>query len=657
MALWQAAGIPAARIRPLSQKPDGSRENFWGPTGESGPCGPCSELHVDVLGACPLGASDEVCGPGHLGPDRQECGRFVEIWNLVFNQFYQERDGTLRPLPQTGIDTGSGLERVAAVLAGVPSAYETDLFQSIIHEAEAALELPPGWRYGESAEATRALRIIADHTRAVTMLIGDGVFPSNEERGYVARRLLRRVVRIGRQLGAGGSSDASSAPATGAPASGPARQDRPMPFIARVGRAVIERMAPHYPHLREKQAVIEQTLAQEEARFAETLDAGLALLETELARLEHAGVRTVPGETVFRLYDTFGFPIELTRETAASRGFEIDEAGFRRRMQERREESRRGARFVEVGATGLVAIRSEFVGYEQLIVEEARIALITRGGEGGERAEARATPEGQEGTVQVVLDRTPFYAERGGQVGDSGWIIGPSGRMEVLTTKVLPGDTIVHIGRIVDGVLAAGDLVRAEVNEPARRATMRHHTATHLLHAALREVLGPQAHQAGSLVAPDRLRFDFTHSQPLTREERRAVQHWVNDVIRRNLEVQVDVLPFEEAMRSGAVALFDEKYGDRVRVVTVDGVSKELCGGTHVRRTGDLGTFVIVSESSVGAGLRRIEALAGEPAEAYLTQRLETLEEVARALGTSPDEAVARVAQLREELAELRRRL
>ncbi|MGH2367112.1 MAG: alanine--tRNA ligase, partial [Chloroflexota bacterium] len=661
VAYWTAMGVPAERIRALNTKPEGGRENFWGPTGDSGPCGPTTEIFVDLLGKCPLGAPEEHCGPGH------NCDRFnFEIWNLVFNQYYQEKDRTLRPLAHTGIDTGSGLERVTAVLQGVKSAYESDLFRPIIAAAERALDAP----YGEDPAVTRSLRIIADHARAVTFMVGDGVFPSNEERGYVARRLLRRAVRYGRQLG------------------------HSRPFMAGLAQATIDRFAPHYPYLRDKQAVIERVVAEEERRFSATLAAGTELLNSELHRLERAGQRVLPGATAFRLYDTFGFPLELTQEVAAGRGVGVDMDGFQAELRAQRERSRAGARFAQQEELDLPSLHVQFEGYERLVVEQAGIQFLRQGGERVATAEAPLTPsplpagkgddgaapavqeapagagadelgtrgnagEGEE--VWVVLDRTPFYAESGGQVGDAGWINGPHGKMAVRTTQAPVGDVIVHVGRVVEGYLAEGDVVRAEVAESARRATMRHHTATHLLHAALRAELGPHVHQTGSLVAPDRLRFDFSHSQALTVEQRRAVEGRVNEAIRRNLEVRTDVLPVEEAMRSGAVALFDEKYGDTVRVLTIGDmsgdVSKELCGGTHVRRTGDLGTFLLTGETSIGAGTRRVEALAGVPAEAFVDQVRETLEAIGRELDVPPDQAPARVARLTAELAETRRRL
>ncbi len=634
VALWQEAGMPLARIRGLNRKPDGSRENFWGPTGDSGPCGPCSELHVDVLGACPEGASDDACGPGH------ECGRFVEIWNLVFNQFYQDADKSLRPLEHTGIDTGAGLERIAALLQGVPSAYETDLFRPIVAAAEEGL----GTRYGTSAETDRCLRIVADHVRSVTFMVADGVFPSNEARGYVARRLLRRAVRYGRLLGHVG------------------------PFLGGIVDATIARFGETYPNLAERAKTIRQVVTQEEARFSETLASGLELLEGELARL--APGAALPGPAAFRLYDTYGFPLELTREVAGARGVTIDEAAFAVELAAGRARSRAAARFTKLAELDLPAIETAFEGYATLEVGGARVVGLRAGGERvlSVAADGDATAD----DVWVILDRTPCYAERGGQVGDCGTLSGPSGTFVVATTQAPQGTAaVIHVGRVTSGTIAEGDVVRVVVDEDARAGTMAHHTATHLLHAALRAELGEHVHQAGSLVAPDRLRFDFAHGQALTPAERQAVQARVNRAIRADLPVQVDEMPTAEALKLGAMALFDEKYGDVARVVTVpapgallgpeagDGapLSRELCGGTHARRTGVIGSFAIISEGSTGSGIRRIEAVAGAAAEAWFDQQSRLLEEVAGRLGSTADEVPGRVDAVLGDLAEARKRL
>ena len=570
----------------------------------------------------------------------------MEIWNLVFNQYFQEPDGSLRPLSHTGVDTGAGFERIVSYLQGVPSAYESDLLRPVVQAAEALLDAP----YGQDEQVTRSLRIVTDHTRAVTFMIGDGVLPSNVERGYVARRLLRRAVRYGRLLGRQG------------------------PFMAPLAGAVIERFGEQYPHLVDRRAVIERAIAQEEARFSETLNAGTQLLNSELDRLAAGGERTLSGATAFRLYNTFGFPLELTEEVAQGRGFQVDGEGFATALEDDRRRAREGQRFTTAaGGVELPDLQSGFEGYEQLTVPDARILYLRQGQEQVATAEASlesalpgapdseqdgapdGAPSGDE--VWVVLDRTPFYAERGGQVGDSGWITGPHGRLRVRTTQAPAGDLIVHLGRVESGSLSEGDAVRAEVDAPAREATMRHHTATHLLHAALRAELGPHVHQTGSLVAPDRLRFDFSHGDPLTPQQRLAVQGRINEAIRRNLPVRTDVMPVDEAMRSGAVALFDERYGDTVRVLTIGDVSKELCGGTHVRQTGEIGEFVFTTEGSIGSGTRRVEALAGGPAEDFVNRQLDTLEHVARTLEVPPQEVPARVQRLQGELAEARRRL
>ncbi|HET7769588.1 MAG TPA: alanine--tRNA ligase, partial [Chloroflexota bacterium] len=617
--LWRAQGLPDSRIVALNKKP-GGRENFWGPTGDSGPCGPCTEIHIDVEGKCLQGLPEGECTPDPF----HDCGRFVEIWNLVFNQFFMEKDKSLRPLQYTGVDTGSGLERVAALMNGVSSAYETDLFAPIIQAIEGTLDV--SYRVDDES-ARRQIRIIADHARAVTFMLADGVTPSNEGRGYVARRLLRRAVRYGRQLGERGA------------------------FLRDVVSATIDRFAPHYPHLGERRAMIERAVTQEEARFSETLTAGLERINAEVARLERAGQRTLPGSVAFQLYDTFGFPFELTVEVAEGRGFEVDEAGFREQLAEQRRRARENAQFKDTIGVEVPELRVEFVGYDAL-QSDAKVVFLAQG---GERVGAASAGEGE---VALVLDRTPFYAERGGQVGDQGEIVtGDGGRVEVTNTRPGPGDSIVHFGRLVEGSVADGEAVTATVGESERRRTMRHHTATHLLHAALRAVLGPEAHQAGSLVSPTRLRFDFAHGEALSPDQRRSIETLVNEVIRRDLPVRTDLLTLDEAMRSGAVALFDEKYGGKVRVLSVGEFSKELCGGTHVSRTGEIGSFLILGESSVGSGLRRIEALAGDAAEQYVQRQLDTLDAAARAIGASRDELPQRVTALASELAELRRRV
>ena len=616
--LWRAHGLPGSRIVALNKKPSG-RENFWGPTGDSGPCGPCTEIHIDVLGACPQGKPDGECTPDPF----HECGRFVEVWNLVFNQYFMEKDKSLRPLQYTGVDTGSGFERVAALMSGVASAYETDLFAPIIQAIEGTLDV--SYRPGD--EHARSIRIIADHARAVTFMLADGVTPSNEGRGYVARRLLRRAVRYGRQLGERGA------------------------FMRDVVSAAIDRYAPHYPHLGERRAMVERAVAQEEARFSETLSAGLERINAEVARLERMGQRTLPGAVAFQLYDTFGFPFELTVEVAEGRGFEVDEDGFREQLAEQRRRARENAQFKDTIGVEIPELRVDFTGYDSLTLSGARVIFLAQG---GERVGAAAAGADE---VAVVLDRTPFYAERGGQVGDQGEITTEDGgRIEVVTTRPGPGDSVVHFGRVTEGTVADGAMVRASVRESDRRRTMRHHTATHLLHAALREVLGPEAHQAGSLVSPTRLRFDFSHGEALAADKRRSIEALVNEVIRRDLPVETQVVSLDQAMKSGAVALFDEKYGDKVRVLSVGDFSRELCGGTHVTRTGEIGSFLIVGESSVGSGMRRIEALAGDAAERFVGQQIETLDAASRAIGATREELPQRLAQLVAELSETRRR-
>ena len=608
--LWQkVAGVPAARITRL-----GKEDNFWA-MGDTGPCGPDSELIWDRgPQACSCGRPD--CSPA------THCDRWLEVWNLVFMQFEAQADGTLVPLPRPSVDTGMGLERVTSILQGVDNNYDTDLFLPIMHRTRELL--------GHDEATMRAnlvpYRVIADHSRAIAFLIADGVLPGNEGRGYALRLILRRAARFGRLLGFEG------------------------PFLAETAQAVIDTMGSHYTELIERRDFIREAITREEERFLATLSYGLARLEQLTTRLKEEGVTVIPGEEAFRLYDTYGFPLEMTRDVAREAGLTVDEAGFRAAMLEQRERARSAQRFA-LDAKGelyrrLDIPKTEFLGYETCCAQAQVVALV-RGGECVEQV-----GEGEE--VEVVLAATPFYAESGGQVGDRGELRGPNGRVLVNdTTRPIP-DTIVHHGKVVEGRLAVGELVEAVVDRERRLDIARNHTATHLLHRALRQVLGEHAAQAGSLVAPDRLRFDFAHLAPLTAEELRQVEAIVNAQIRANLPVKTRIVPFEEAIKGGAVALFGEKYGDLVRVVSVEGFSAELCGGTHLKATGEIGLFLILGESSVGSGLRRIEAVTGRGAEAYVRERLETLRELGEILSAKPGEEVQRANALMAQLRELR---
>ena len=608
--LWQkVAGVPTERITRL-----GKEDNFWA-MGDTGPCGPDSELIWDRgPQACSCGRPD--CSPA------THCDRWLEVWNLVFMQFEAQADGTLVPLPRPSVDTGMGLERVTSILQGVDNNYDTDLFLPIMHRTRELL--------GHDEATMRAnlvpYRVIADHSRAIAFLIADGVLPGNEGRGYALRLILRRAARFGRLLGFEG------------------------PFLAETAQAVIDTMGSHYTELVERRDFIREAITREEERFLATLSYGLARLEQLTTRLKGEGVTVIPGEEAFRLYDTYGFPLEMTRDVAREAGLTVDEAGFRAAMLEQRERARSAQRFA-LDAKGelyrrLDIPKTEFLGYETCCAQAQVVALV-RGGECVEQV-----GEGEE--VEVVLAATPFYAESGGQVGDRGELRGPNGRVLVNdTTRPIP-DTIVHHGKVMEGRLAVGELVEAVVDRERRLDIARNHTATHLLHRALRQVLGEHAAQAGSLVAPDRLRFDFAHLAPLTAEELRQVEAIVNAQIRANLPVKTRIVPFEEAIKGGAVALFGEKYGDLVRVVSVEGFSAELCGGTHLKATGEIGLFLILGESSVGSGLRRIEAVTGRGAEAYVRERLETLRELGEILSAKPGEEVQRANTLMAQLRELR---
>ncbi len=611
--LWQRiTGIPAERITRL-----GAKENFWS-MGDTGPCGPCSEIMYDRgPEACTCGRPD--CSPAY------ECDRWLEFWNLVFMQFDRDATGEMRPLPRPSIDTGMGLERITAILQGADSNYDTDLFLPIMERTRALL--------GHSPERMReqyvAYRVIADHSRAVAFLVGDGVLPSNEGRGYVTRMVLRRAARYGRRLGF------------------------EEPFLAETVATVIDQMGDYYSELRQRADFIQDVVRQEEGRFLSQLEVGLSRLEELMDGARSQGSTVVPGDEAFRLYDTFGFPLELTRDAAAEAGFSVDEAGFRAAMAEQRARARAAQQFADDDRgelyRRLALPATEFVGYEQLDCQAKVVALV-----GGNSSRERAA-EGDR--VEVVLDRTPFYGESGGQVGDRGWLVGPNGRLQVEHVDHPVTGLTAHRGRVVEGSLAVGETVEARVDAELRAATARNHTATHLLHRALREVLGEHAAQAGSLVSPERLRFDFSHLSALTAEQIDQVEQIVNREIRANRPVTTQVTGYREALEAGAVALFGEKYTDRVRMVAVEGFTTELCGGTHVARSGDIGFFLIVSEASIGSGLRRIEALTGQGAESYARERMRALDAIRGMLGGAPGEEQARLRALQETQRELSRRV
>jgi alanyl-tRNA synthetase len=612
--LWQrVAGVPAERIYRLGEK-----DNFWS-MGDTGPCGPCSEVHFDQ-------GEHVGCGP-ECGIGKCDCDRYLEIWNLVFMQYDQAEDGTRTPLPRPSIDTGMGLERIAAVCQGVASNYETDLFQSIIkYTAELA-----GVKYRENEEIDTALQVIADHSRAIAFLIPDQVLPSNEGRGYILRRLIRRAYRFGKLMGLTDS------------------------FLWKTASRVVDDMGGHFAELEESRDFMVEVVRGEEEGFAKTLDKGLDMLEAELAELKEAGAALVPGETAFRLYDTYGFPIDIVRDVAERHGIGVDEAGFDTLMKEQKSRSKaawKGSGDKDVATVFHTlleqGVTSGFTGYEAMADQSEITHLLDEAGRAVDALEQGATG-------WVVTRSTPFYGESGGQVGDTGELAASSGRGEVLDT-VKPAQALTaHRVRMAQGRVTVGDSVFLNVDRGQRLATMRNHTVTHLLHAALQKVLGDHAKQAGSLVGPDRLRFDFTHIKGLTMEEIARVEALVNQSILDAIPVSREVVSIEQAQAKGATALFGEKYGDTVSVIEVPGVSMELCGGTHLDNTGIAGQFVIVSESGVAAGIRRIEAATGGNAIAYLNERRMAAAEAAAALKAQPADLPAKVRALQQQVKDMAR--
>ncbi len=609
-SIWRGLGVPAERIVRFGEK-----DNFWGPAGSSGPCGPCSEIHYDF--GTDVGCRQPTCALGC------RCGRFSEIWNLVFTQFNQDTEGKRMPLPRPNIDTGMGLERITCVMQGKLSVYETDIFAPLINTvAEIS-----GKKYGVDPTTDVTMRIIAEHGRGIPFLIADGVMPSNEGRGYVLRRLLRRAMLFGRRL----NTDKS--------------------FAGEVAKVTIEKMGSVYPELKERGKFVLEVIADEEARFRRTLDTGLEMLDGIMEMMKIHGDNEIPGQDVFRLYDTYGFPVEMTQEIAASRGYGVDLNGFEAEMAKQRERARAASHF-NVGAEVKLVWRTEqgavitttFTGYETCECKSRIMQLLVDG------VSVASIKEGQK--ASVVLETTPFYGERGGQVGDTGKIIGSGGEFAVTNTAHVPGDITVQQGAMVRGNLAVGEEVAALVDVERRLDIARNHTATHLLHAALRQVLGEHAQQKGSFVAPDRLRFDFSHLTAVTGEEIEKIEHIVNEFIRRNLPVITEEMPYGAAVSSGAVALFDEKYGDTVRVVKVSEppVSAELCGGTHITATGEIGFFHIISESSIGAGLRRIEAVTGRSAEDFIDKQLAALIKVSETLGCAASDVEEKASALTAEM-------
>jgi alanyl-tRNA synthetase len=595
----------------------GAKDNFW-QMGDTGPMGPCTEIHFNYDAAGKWPTQDPASWKGWL-----------EIWNLVFMQFERRTaGGELFKLPAPSVDTGAGLERVTSVVQGVRSNYDTDLFTGII----AAAAKIAGKKYGESGDVDTSLRVIADHARCTTFLVADGVFPDKAGREYVLRRIFRRAVRHGHLLGI------------------------KEPFMHRVCETVIDEMKGQYPDLVERRSIIAEVTLEEEKRFRATLERGLALLDDEFDRMRKSGEKNVSGKAVFTLYDTFGFPDDLTEIVAGERGFGVDKLGFQNEMDKARERSRFSGSDQEAVATEIKAVANEvgatkFLGYEGRGVSgEGHVKAILVDGERVQHASIGAK-------VALVCDQTPFYAESGGQIGDTGWVTTKTAKVRIDDTKKPTGDVHVLIGEVTLGTIGVGEHVHFEVDEDRRDRIRANHSATHLLHHALKRVLGGHVAQKGSLVAPDRLRFDFAHFSPMTPEQIRQVEDLVNAEIRRNIDSVVEVLPLEQAKQKGAVAMFGEKYGDKVRVVAIGGESLEFCGGTHVRRAGDIGLFKIVSEAGVAQGVRRIEAVTGAGALDYLRRLEDELLRAGDRLKASPFEIAARVDKLLAEQKALDREI
>jgi len=593
------------RVDPARFERIGAKDNFWS-MGDTGPCGPCTEIFYDH------GA--EIAGgpPGSAGEDGD---RYVEIWNLVFMQYDRDANGNLNPLPKPSVDTGMGLERLAAVMQGVHSNYDIDLFRNLIRSAaEITATGDPG---------SNSLKVIADHIRSCAFLVVDGVLPSNEGRGYVLRRIIRRAIRHGYQLGV------------------------TRPFFYKLVAPLCREMGAAYPELEENRQHVEHILQLEEERFAETLEQGMRILEEDLSTMEGS---IISGKTVFRLYDTFGFPVDLTADLARERGLDMDMEGFNREMETQRSRARAASQFgAEYSAHLNIDGSTDFCGYERLD-DESYIRALFRDGAPVEQLAA-----GEAGIV--ILDRSPFYAESGGQVGDRGYLETEGVRFDVSDTQKQGTGVFAHIGRVTQGTLRAGDHLTVHVDPEWRQATVLNHSGTHLLHAALRTVLGEHVQQKGSLVEPERLRFDFTHYEPVTAEQLETVEDLVNKQIRANARAETRIMSMEDAMASGAMALFGEKYGDEVRVLSIGDFSVELCGGTHVRRAGDIGMLKIVAESGIAAGVRRIEAVTGERAIEWVHDSENRLQRVASLVRGGREDADEKVAQLLEKTRKLEKEL
>jgi alanyl-tRNA synthetase len=620
-SIWQERiGLPPERIVRMGEK-----DNFWA-MGDTGPCGPCSEIIIDQ--GADMGCDSPTCGVGC------DCDRFLELWNLVFMQYNREQDGSLSPLPKPSIDTGMGLERIAAVVQGVRSNYDTDLFEGIIGRVEEI----SGAQYGADVDRDVSIKVIADHARAVTFLLADGVFPANEGRGYVLRRIIRRALRHGKLLGIAG------------------------PCLTPMAEAVVAVMGKAYPEVKEGKGHLTQIIQREEERFSETLDNGLKILQEEMEGLKAQGEKTLPGAVAFKLYDTFGFPLDLTEDIVREEGMIIDLEGFERSMEGQRRRAREAWEgeigklpplYQELMAKG---VATQFVGYDTLQAFSEVVRIIKKD---------RFVPTARQGEeVEIITAQTPFYGEAGGQVGDQG-VVSAEGLLIEIHDAIRPlPELIIHQGVIKEGTVKQGDRVQLHVDGERRQATARNHTATHILQAALREVVGGHINQAGSLVAPERLRFDFTHYEAINQNTLERIETLVNRWIWEDTPVLVEVMATEEAIAGGATALFGEKYGEEARVLSLGEYSQELCGGTHVHRTGEIGIFKLLSESGVAAGVRRIEALTGTGALDYLRSQERELKEAAQLLKARPGDVASKLEKLiggqralEREIEALRRRL
>ncbi|MDR6419598.1 alanyl-tRNA synthetase [Paraburkholderia phenoliruptrix] len=608
--IWaKEVGVPVERIIRIGDN-KGARyasDNFW-QMADTGPCGPCSEIFYDH--------GPEVWG-GPPGSPEEDGDRYIEIWNLVFMQFNRDAQGNMTPLPKQCVDTGMGLERIAAVLQHVHSNYEIDLFQALIKAA--ARET------GVSDLTNNSLKVIADHIRACSFLIVDGVIPGNEGRGYVLRRIVRRAIRHGYKLGKKGS------------------------FFHRMVADLVEQMGSAYPELKDAQQRVTDVLRQEEERFFETIEHGMSILENALAELEKKGRKTLDGELAFKLHDTYGFPLDLTADVCREREVTVDEAAFDEAMARQREQARAAGKFKMAQGLEYSGAKTTFHGYEEIVFDDAKVVALYVDG-----ASVQEVAQGQQAVV--VLDHTPFYAESGGQVGDQGLLANASVRFAVADTLKVQADVVGHHGTLEQGILKVGDVVKAEIDAVRRARTARNHSATHLMHKALREVLGSHVQQKGSLVDPDKTRFDFAHNAPMTDEQIRRVEEIVNAEVLANAPGIVRVMPFDEAVKGGAMALFGEKYGDEVRVLDL-GFSRELCGGTHVHRTGDIGLFKIVMEGGVAAGIRRVEAITGDNAVRFVQDLDARINAAASVLKAQPSELTQRITQVQDQVKQLEKEL